>query len=118
MLFWHKELWLIDHGASLYFHHSWQNWQEQASRPFVLVKDHVLLSQATELEKVDVELKEILTPELVKAVLEIIPDEWLNEDIFKTSEAQREAYALFLNTRIANSNIFVNEAQHARETLI
>lgn len=118
MLFWHKELWLIDHGASLYFHHSWQNWQEQASRPFVLVKDHVLLSQATELEKVDVELKEILTPELVKAVLEIIPDEWLNEDIFKTSEAQREAYALFLNTRIANSNIFVNEAQHARKTLI
>lgn len=118
MLFWHKELWLIDHGASLYFHHSWQNWQEQASRPFVLVKDHVLLSQATELEKVDVELKEILTPELVKAVLDIIPDEWLNEDIFKTSEAQREAYATFLNTRISNSNIFVNEAQHARETLI
>lgn len=118
MLFWHKELWLIDHGASLYFHHSWQNWQEQALRPFVLVKDHVLLSQASELEQVDVQLKEILTPELVNAVLGIIPEEWLNEDIFKTSEAQRDAYALFLNTRIANSNIFVNEAQHARETLI
>ena len=118
MLFWHKELWLIDHGASLYFHHSWQNWQEQAIRPFTLVKDHVLLAQATDLEKVDLELKKILTPELVKAVLAIIPDGWLNEDIFKTSEAQREAYALFLNTRIANSNIFVNEAKHARETLI
>lgn len=118
MLFWHKELWLIDHGASLYFHHSWQNWEEQAIRPFVLIKDHVLLSQASALEKVDKELKEILTPELVKAILEIIPDQWLNEDIFKTSEAQREAYALFLNTRIANSNVFVNEAQHARETLI
>ena len=118
MLFWHKELWLIDHGASLYFHHSWQNWEEQAIRPFVLIKDHVLLSQATELEKVDTELKNILTPELVKTVLSIIPDEWLNEEIFKTSEEQREAYALFLNTRIANSNIFVNEAQHARETLI
>lgn len=118
MLFWHKELWLIDHGASLYFHHSWQNWQEQATRPFVLVKDHVLLSQATELDKVDAELKHILTPEFVKAVLAIIPDEWLNEELFKTSEEQRAAYALFLNNRIANSNIFVNEAQHARETLI
>lgn len=118
MLFWHKELWLIDHGASLYFHHSWQNWEEQAIRPFVLIKDHVLLSQATELEKVDVELKNILTPQLVRAVLAIIPDEWLNEELFKTSETQREAYALFLNTRIENSNIFVNQAQHARETLI
>jgi hypothetical protein len=118
MLLWHKELWLIDHGASLYFHHSWQNWEEQAKCPFVLIKDHVLLAQASELEKVDIELKEILTPALVKAVLALIPDEWLNEDIFKTSEAQRAAYALFLNTRIANSNIFVNEAQHARETFI
>jgi hypothetical protein len=118
MLFWHKELWLIDHGASLYFHHSWQNWEEQATRPFVLVKDHVLLKQASELEKVDLELKEILTPELVKTVLALIPDEWLNEDIFKTCEAQRDAYALFLNTRIANSTIFVKEAQHAREALI
>src|ERR1700744_5561220 len=35
MLTWHKELWLIDHGASLYFHHSWNNWHEQAKRPFV-----------------------------------------------------------------------------------
>src|SRR5689334_5178361 len=53
MLMWHKELWLIDHGASLYFHHSWDNWQEQAKRPFVQVKDHVLLPQADGLEKVD-----------------------------------------------------------------
>ena len=50
MLWWHKELWLIDHGACLYFHHNPQNWQEQALRPFTLIKDHVLLKQATELE--------------------------------------------------------------------
>ena len=78
----------------------------------------MLLKQASEIEKVDKELKEILTPPLVKEVLALIPDEWLNEDIFKTSEAQRDAYALFLNTRIANSNIFVNEAINAREKLI
>jgi len=118
MLFWHKELWLIDHGASLYFHHSWQNWEEQAKRPFVLVKDHVLLPQASELANVDTEFKQLLTPELIKNVLAVIPDEWLNEDIFTSIEEQRNAYALFLNSRIANSNIFVNEAQNAREKLI
>src|SRR5690554_2258644 len=50
MLMWHKELWLIDHGASLYFHHAWENWQEQAVKPFFQVKDHVLLRWASKLE--------------------------------------------------------------------
>src|SRR6201996_6997903 len=65
MLVWNKELWLIDHGASLYFHHSWDNWQQQALRPFTQVKDHVLLSKASELDFVDEEFKAILTPELI-----------------------------------------------------
>jgi len=118
MLIWHKELWLIDHGASLYFHHSWQNWEEQAKRPFLLVKDHVLLSQAEQLEEVDQQFKSILTPSVISDILNLIPDEWLNEDIFMSSKAQREAYALFLNTRIANSQVFVKEAQNAKEALI
>jgi hypothetical protein len=118
MLYWHKELWLIDHGASLYFHHAWQNWEEQALRPFVLVKDHVLLSQASEIDKVDEELRAILTPDLIRSILAIVPDSWLDEPIFENSKAQREAYALFLNKRIEHSSIFVKEAQHARETLI
>lgn len=118
MLIWHKELWLIDHGASLYFHHSWQNWQEQAKKPFVLVKDHVLLPEANDLQNVDHNLKAILTPQLIDDILALIPDEWLDETIFATSNAQRDAYALFLNTRIANSATFVTEAQHARENLI
>src|ERR1041384_4331395 len=50
MLMWHKELWLIDHGASLYFHHSWDNRKEAANRPFVQIKDHVLLPKAGELD--------------------------------------------------------------------
>lgn len=118
MLFWHKELWLIDHGASLYFHHSWQNWEEQAIRPFFLVKDHVLLPQATELDAVDAELSKLFTPEVIDAVLAIVPDQWLNEDIFTSSSAQRKAYAKFLDTRIANSSIFVKEAQNANTTAI
>ena len=60
MLIWHKELWLIDHGASLYFHHSWQNWEEQALKPFALIKDHVLLPHAKELELIDKQFKALL----------------------------------------------------------
>jgi hypothetical protein len=117
MLIWHKELWLIDHGAALYFHHSWHNWEEQAKKPFLLVKDHVLLSQATELDEVDAAFKAILTEERIRAIVGIVPDEWLTGE-FDTTEEHREAYIQFLLIRIANSNIFVKEAQHARENFI
>lgn len=118
MLYWHKELWLIDHGASMYFHHSWQNWQEQAKKPFMLVKDHVLLPQANLLEEVDQQFKSLLTPQIIEAVLNVIPEEWLDDSFFNSSAEQKEAYAYFLNNRVANSQIFVNEAEDAREKLI
>src|SRR5476651_1344836 len=69
MLLWHRELWLIDHGASLYFHHSWQNWQEQATRPFALIKDHVLLPRATELNAVDEEFRAILNEKIITDIV-------------------------------------------------
>jgi len=119
MLIWHKELWLIDHGASLYFHHSWQNWQEQAKRPFALIKDHVLLPWATELELVNEEFKALLPNELIRAIVGLVPEEWLSsESAFPSAAAHRAAYAEFLETRIAHSEIFVKEAQHARTSLI
>jgi hypothetical protein len=119
MLIWHKELWLIDHGASLYFHHNWQNWQEQAKRPFVLIKDHVLLPWATELETVNEEFSAVLTHELIQAIVALIPEEWLSsESAFESPSAHRAAYAGFLATRTANSEIFVKEAQHARTSVI
>lgn len=119
MLIWHKELWLIDHGASLYFHHSWVNWEEQAKRSFVQVKDHVLLPYATELESVDTEFKKVLTPDVIEAIVSLVPDDWLlamGQD--GKPEDLRKVYAQFLNIRIAASEIFVKEAQHARETSI
>jgi hypothetical protein len=119
MLTWHKELWLIDHGAALYFHHSWHNWEEQAERPFVQVKDHVLLPQATRLEEVDAEFRLILTAERIRAIVNLIPDEWLTgETSFKNPGQYRDAYTRFLTTRIENSGIFIKEAQNAAETLI
>ena len=114
MLIWHKELWLIDHGAALYFHHSWHNWLEQAKKPFVQVKDHVLLAQATELDLVDAEFRLLLSADKIKAIVDSIPDEWLTgEASFSTPDDYRNAYVQFLLTRIENSAIFIEEAQHA-----
>ena len=72
MLWWHKELWLIDHGACLYFHHNPQNWREQAVKPFTLVKDHVLLPQATQLESVDTAFRIRLTNERIRSIVALI----------------------------------------------
>ena len=119
MLWWHKELWLIDHGACLYFHHNWQNIAEQAIRPFVLVKDHVLLPQATELAAADEAFRMILTNDRIHSIVNLIPDEWLAMDtFFATTDLHRQAYIQFLETRLANTNIFVKEAQHAATSLI
>jgi hypothetical protein len=119
MLWWHKELWLIDHGACLYFHHNPQNWQEQALRPFSLVKDHVLLKQATQIAAADASLRAILTKERIRGIVELIPDEWLASDTnFQSTEEHSQMYAGFLETRLENSTIFVKEAQHAANALI
>jgi hypothetical protein len=119
MLIWHKELWLIDHGAALYFHHTWDNWEAQSQRPFVQVKDHVLLSQASELEAVDTEFRAILTPERIWAIVSLVPDEWLvDESTTESAQERRNVYNQFLEARIASSEIFVKEAQYARKALV
>jgi hypothetical protein len=119
MLMWRNELWLIDAGAALYFHHSWHNWQEQALRPFVQVKDHVLLPQASELDSTDAAFRLLLTPERIRTIVNIIPDEWLVIDHSnETPEERRQVYFEFLTSRISHSEIFVKEAQHARQALI
>ncbi|MET4083256.1 hypothetical protein ABIB40_003225 [Pedobacter sp. UYP30] len=116
MLVWHKELWLIDHGAALYFHHSWDNWESQAERPFILIKDHALLPWANRLEEVDVLFKAILTQGRLKTIVDLIPDQWLRaEGVFSDTDAHRAAYLKFLTSRLEHSTIFVNEANHARE---
>lgn len=119
MLMWQKELWLIDHGATLYFHHAWQNWKEQARRPFAQVKDHVLLPWATQLNIVNEEYRSILTEERIAGIVNAIPEEWLAANPFEASaEERRKVYTEFLITRVASSEIFVKEAQHAGKILI
>jgi hypothetical protein len=118
MLFWQKELWMIDHGAALYFHHGSVEWEEPSLRKFVQVKDHVLLPIAAELDKADAELSSVLNHGVIKSILEVIPEEWLISDDEKDPQKMRMVYQNFLLNRIKNSAIFLNEAQNARKALI
>lgn len=119
MLIWHKELWLIDHGAAFYFHHSWTNFDKQAKTPFPFIKDHVLLAQASLLEEVDTEFKKILSEEKLKEIVELIPEEWLHwQGNQENPKEIKEVYLQFLLTRLAHSEIFIKEAENARKALI
>lgn len=119
MLMWNRKLWLIDHGASLYFHHSWQNVLEQGRRSFPQVKNHVLLPIATELDTVNAEFHSILSPERIRSIVSLIPDVWLTDEAsVESSSEKREVYIYFLETRLSISETFVKEAKHAREVLI
>lgn len=119
LLIWNRELWLIDHGASLVFHHSWDNWEKHALSPFAMVKDHVLLPRASELERVDAEMKSLITHEVIDQVLELVPDEWIlaSRDT-ETAQEAREVYASFLKMRLAHSHVFLIQANDARKALI
>jgi hypothetical protein len=119
MLLWHRELWLIDQGASFFFHYSWVNWEKHAVSPFVQIKDHALLRYADRLKEADAEFKQILTPEKIKEIVALIPDDWLHwSDAPGDPEHIREVYCEFMTRRVAHSEIFVKEAQDARKTSI
>ncbi|QJX47339.1 aminotransferase class I and II [Hymenobacter taeanensis] len=117
LLMWHKELWLIDHGAALYVHHAGPSWSEPKPRPFPQVKDHVLLPQAKELAAANALGHSRLTPERIRAILALVPAEWLAEPEVDAEE-QRENYVRFLTTRLAASETFVQEAENARKALV
>jgi hypothetical protein len=121
MLIWHKELWLIDHGAALYVHHTGPEWAQPRPQPrtFGQVKDHVLLPQASELAAADAEGHARLTPEVLRAIVDLVPDEWLTDESSALAPAERRAeYVQFLEVRLAASAFFVQEAQAARHALV
>lgn len=118
MLMWEEKLWLIDHGASLYFHHAWQGYGGRIRSPFALIKDHVLLRFASALPEADAVLSEMLTPEKIDEITGWIPDEWLrHEPTFATVAEHRAAYSEYLRGRLAASAIFTEEAESAHRTL-
>lgn len=117
MMIWHNELWLIDHGASLYFHHSWRDPAEAARDPFPFIERHVLLPYASRLEEADKLMRQAITPRTLNKIVDMIPAEWLEEEGSDlTAEDRREGYRTYLTRRLADSNIFTQEAikQHKK----
>ena len=119
LLCWHHALWLIDHGAALYFHHGWKDALKAATSPFPPIRHHVLLSWASGLSAAEAKLHQRLTPEVLERTVALIPDEWLRADSgFESAQAQREAYLTWLRARLAASATFVQEAERVRAQLV
>ena len=115
MMIWQRELWLIDHGASLYFHHSGRDAAEAALDPFPYIRNHALLPKADRLEEADKLMRQAITPRTLNKIVDQIPDEWLIEEgIEKSPKEIKEDYKLFLTKRLANSNIFTQQAIYER----
>ena len=105
LLVWHRRVWCIDHGAALYFHHAWPAGvgapERFAAQPYDAA-DHVLARWARHVGRVDDDLADRVTPELVREVVELVPDEWLRSAPDAGSpEDLRSAYVDFLTARVA-----------------
>ena len=119
MLVWNRELWLIDHGATLYFHHSWRDLDKVPLTPFAYIRDHALLRRASRLEEADAEMRRLLTDEVIDRIVDAVPAEWLvYDEVGRNAGEAREVYRSFLKTRRDNSHIFLKQAVDARKTLI
>jgi hypothetical protein len=115
LLVWHRRLWLIDHGAALYFHHAWDDWLARATAPFALIRDHVLLPQASGLAEFDAALAAKLDERTIDGIVAEIPATWLAGDApFADHRAHRDAYATWLKRRVEAPRAFVEEAIRAR----
>jgi hypothetical protein len=108
MLLWHGRLWLIDHGAALYFHHASEPAGGHEATPFAAIAEHVLLPFAGSIAEADARLAPQVTPELLQDVAAAVPGEWLDGE-----DPQR--YVDYLAGRLAEPRRFVEEAEQARE---
>ncbi|GAA4238527.1 hypothetical protein GCM10022291_29330 [Postechiella marina] len=115
LLHWHNALWVIDNGASFYFHHDFKNWKNHLTRTFPLIKDHVLVQKATQLEEAKKQITTVLTTHVIKDIVNSIPEDWLtNESDNMSSTEMRKAYIEFINSRLSKIDLLVKEAQDAR----
>ena len=115
LLVWHRNLWMIDHGATLIFHHSWDGFLDAAGRPFPHIQDHVLLRWATGLADADARLAAMLTPEVIERIIGLIPESWLgDEPQFSTVEKHRAAYREYFTRRLESPRMWMEDAVRAR----
>jgi hypothetical protein len=119
MLIWHRRLWLIDHGAALYFHHTWTNYRERSRAAFSMIKDHVLLPLAGSLQEVDAQMTRRVTADVVDSIVTLIPEAWLvGNSPFSESHQHRDAYMEYLLSRLEPPHVFLEEAIRARSLYV
>jgi HipA-like protein len=113
ILMWHRRLWLIDHGATLYFHHA-REWEAGQARPrdaFPLIKNHVLLEHASRLRDVEESMAHVLEPEVVSEIVSWVPESWLIAvESHRDPSAVRTAYTNYLLERARAPRAFAQEA--------
>ena len=123
LLLWHRNLWLIDHGAAIYTQHGWNDDLDAiaatAGARFAVIRDHVLLPIAGSIQDADARLVPRLSPHLVRVIAAAVPDELL-EGVppFLAPEGHREAYATHLISRLAAPRGWVDEAEEARRARV
>jgi hypothetical protein len=119
LLIWHRDLWLIDHGATLIFHHAWSDPLASSRNPFSPIKDHVLLRWAAELREMDGKLAALLTRDALERIVALVPDAWLAEEpAFPSVSAYRQAYVDVLARRLEEPRQWVEEAARVRTALV
>lgn len=115
LLLWHRKLWMIDHGAALFFHYRWEGYRERMCSSFTAIKDHILLPAAADIAAADAHYAPLITRDLVQRIVAAIPDDWLLADpLFADAAAQRAAYVEYLLGRLEAPRLFVEEAINAR----
>jgi hypothetical protein len=115
LLTWHDRLWLIDHGASLYFHHAWRDWEAASRRPFAAARGHVLLPFAEAVPEADTALAPRLTDNVLREIVDLVPEEWLRDEHgFAGIAAVRAAYVEFLSSRLEEPRGWVRALEETR----
>ena len=115
LLIWHRNLWLIDHGASLYIQHTWTDFETRARTPFPQIAEHVLLPIASSVIDAGKVCRPQITREVVTAIVNAVPDDWLSDPApFATAPDLRRAYIDLIMTRLSTADAFEAEAEHAR----
>ena len=115
MLMWHRRLWLIDHGAALYFHHTWTDMDQRSKEPFRLINQHILLPFANNIEAADETMTKSITEDVIRGVVELVPDDWIRDNSPFSSPAEtKQAYVDYLTRRLEAPRNFVEEAIRVR----
>jgi HipA-like kinase len=115
LLVWHRRPWLIDHGASLFIHHTWKDPDAHALRPLPTIGDHVLLPFAGPIAEAHDRLAPLVTEDRLRALVALVPDAWLAlHPIVGGPPEQREAYVRYLLRRVAARDALVGAVEEAR----